>query len=263
MIFKNRTDAGRRLAKKLLSFAEQKDILVLGIPRGGVTVAFEIASALHAPLDIFLSRKLGVPGHEELAFGAVASGGGRYLDQRVVQAAHVTPQQIEYATARVLDVLAQRASLYRGDHPALPVRGRTVILVDDGIATGASVYAAISPLRQMQPTRLILAAPVAPYSTCAWLEKHVDQLVCLDMPRDFQAVGQFYEEFSQVTDDEVIHLLQRSRTPNKASAKAASADDSQGMLPLEGMLEVPENASGLHASRSLAKIHRPTDTRQA
>jgi putative phosphoribosyl transferase len=210
MIFKDRKDAGRRLAKQLQSFAHRVDVTLLGIPRGGVTVAFEIASALHLPLEIFLSRKLGVPGHEELAFGAVAAGDGRYLDQQVVQTAHVTPQQIETVTARVQETLAQRAALYRGDRQPPQIKGRTIILVDDGVATGASVYAAISALRQMQPAQLVLAVPVAPPSACAWLKTQVDQLVCLCEPTDFHAVGQFYEDFTQVTDDEVIDLLQQS-----------------------------------------------------
>ena len=210
MIFKDREDAGSQLAKQLQIFAHRADVTVLGIPRGGVTVAFEIASALHLPMDIFLSRKLGVPGHEELAFGAVAAGDGRYLDRQVIQATHVTPEQIEIVTARVQETLTQRAELYRGDRAPLHIEGQTVILVDDGIATGASAYAAISALRQMQPAQLVLAVPVASPSACAWLKIQVDQLVCLNEPRDFYAVGQFYEDFTQVTDDEVIDLLHRS-----------------------------------------------------
>jgi putative phosphoribosyl transferase len=211
MIFRDRTDAGRQLAQRLSGFAGRADITVLGIPRGGVAVAFEIAQALHSPLDIFLSRKLGVPGHEELAFGAVSAGDGRYLDRQVIRAARVTPQQIESVTESVQAALAQRAALYRRDRPPLQVEGRAVILVDDGIATGASIYAAITALRQLNPATLILAVPVAPPSTCAWIEKQVDQLICLHEPENFYAVGQFYDQFTQVTDDEVIHLLRRSQ----------------------------------------------------
>ena len=211
MIFRNRTDAGLQLAQRLSSFAGRADITVLGIPRGGVVVAFEIAQALHSPLDVFLSRKLGVPGHEELAFGAVSAGDGRYLDRQVIRAARVTPQQIESVTESVQAALAQRAALYRRDRPPLQIEGRAVILIDDGIATGASIYAAISALRQMNPARLILAVPVAPPSTCAWLKTQVDQLICLHEPENFYAVGQFYDQFTQVTDDEVIHLLRRSQ----------------------------------------------------
>jgi putative phosphoribosyl transferase len=210
MIFEDREDAGRRLAKELGEFANRKDVLVLGIPRGGVTVAFEIAQALQLLLDVFLSHKLGVPGQEELAFGAIAAGDGRYLEQRVIRAEGISPEQIERVTIEVKRMLDQRAVLYRGDRPRLQVGERTVVLVDDGIATGASMFAAVSALREMKPAMLLVAAPVAPASTCAWLRRMVDRLVCLYEPQDFYAVGQFYRNFSQVTDQEVIHLLRRA-----------------------------------------------------
>ena len=210
MIFEDREDAGRRLAKELGEFANRKDVLVLGIPRGGVTVAFEIAQALQAPLDVFLSHKLGVPGQEELAFGAIAAGDGRYLEQHVIRAEGISAEQIERVTIEVKRMLDQRAVLYRGDRPPLQVGERTVVLVDDGIATGASMFAAVSALREMKPAMFLLAAPVAPASTCAWLRRMVDRLVCLYEPQDFYAVGQFYRNFSQVTDEEVIDLLRRA-----------------------------------------------------
>jgi putative phosphoribosyl transferase len=210
MIFEDREDAGRRLAKELGEFANRKDVLVLGIPRGGVTVAFEIAQALQLPLDVFLSHKLGVPGQEELAFGAIAAGDGRYLEQHVIRAEGISPEQIERVTGEVKRMLDQRAVLYRGDRPRLQVGERTVVLVDDGIATGASMFAAVSALREMKPAMFLVAAPVAPASTCAWLRRMVDRLVCLYEPQDFYAVGQFYRNFSQVTDQEVIHLLRRA-----------------------------------------------------
>jgi putative phosphoribosyl transferase len=210
MIFENREDAGRRLAKELEEFANRKDVLVLGIPRGGVSVAFEIARALQAPLDILLSHKLGVPGQEELAFGAMVAGGGRYLEQHIIQAERISPEEIERISGAVEQMLNQRAILYRGDRPPLQVAGRTVVLVDDGIATGASMFAAVSALREMKPEMLIVASPVAPASTCAWLRKMVDRLVCLYAPQDFYAVGQFYARFTQVTDEEVIDLLRRA-----------------------------------------------------
>jgi putative phosphoribosyl transferase len=210
MIFEDREDAGRRLAKELGEFANRKDVLVLGIPRGGVTVAFEIAQALQLPLDVFLSHKLGVPGQEELAFGAIAAGDGRYLEQRVIRVEGISPEQIERVTIEVKRMLDQRAVLYRGDRPRLQVGERTVVLVDDGIATGASMFAAVSALREMKPAMFLVAAPVAPASTCAWLRRMVDRLVCLYEPQDFYAVGQFYRNFSQVTDQEVIHLLRRA-----------------------------------------------------
>jgi putative phosphoribosyl transferase len=210
MIFEDRADAGRRLAEPLQEFADRKDVVVLGIPRGGVAVAFEVATALHVSLDIFLSRKLGVPGQEELAFGAVAAGDGRYLDGQVIQAAAISEEQIERITAEVRETLQRRAVRYRGNRAALAVAGRTVVLVDDGIATGASVYAAIRALREMRPAALVLAVPVAPAPTAAWLRRQVDKLVCLYTPEEFYAVGQFYRNFTQVEDDQVIALLRRA-----------------------------------------------------
>ncbi len=210
MIFENREDAGRRLANQLQEFANSNDVLVLGIPRGGVTVAFEIAKSLRAPLDVFLSHKLGVPGQEELAFGAIASGHPPFLEQHIIRSEAVTPRQVERVVAEVSRMLDRRAVLYRGDRPPIQVAGRTVILVDDGIATGASMHAAVSALRQMNPASLIVAAPIAPESTCAWLRTSVDRLVCLHTPRDFFSVGQFYRSFAQVTDEEVIDRLRRA-----------------------------------------------------
>ena len=208
MIFENRQDAGRQLATHLAEFADRPDAIVLGIPRGGVIVALEIAQALRLPLDIFLAHKLGVPGHEELAFGAIAAAGSRYLDEEVIREMHVSPEAIDLVTAQVRQLLNQRALLYRGRRPPLQLAGRTVLLVDDGIATGASVYAAILALRQIGPAAIVLAAPVAPASTCAWLRGSVDRLVCLHAPPDFHAVGQFFRDFSQVEDDEIVRLLQ-------------------------------------------------------
>ncbi len=193
-----------------MHFAHRPNVIVLGVPRGGVSVAFEVAAALRAPLDIFLSRKLGVPGHAELAFGAISAGDGRYLDEEIVRAADISQQQIERITAEVRLELDRRAKLYRGDRPSLQIAGKTVILVDDGIATGASVYAAIQALRLMKPSALVLAVPVAPPSTWAWLRKFVDEIVCLDLPDPFNAVGAFYRNFAQVEDAEVIDLLRRA-----------------------------------------------------
>jgi putative phosphoribosyl transferase len=210
MTFKNREDAGRQLAKRLGAYANREDVTVLGIPRGGVPIAFEIAKALRAPLDIFLSRKLGVPGQEEVAFGAIAAGDGRFLNERVIAAAGISAQQIERITQQVKETLSHRAALYRGDRPPLQVAGRTVILVDDGIASGASIYAAINALGQMKPAELVVAVPVAPASTCAWLRGVVGQLICLYEPERFYAVGQFYENFSQIADEEVSDLLRRA-----------------------------------------------------
>ncbi len=211
MVFNDRADAGRQLAKQLLRFADRPDVLVLGVPRGGVSVAFEVATALHAPLDVCLSRKLGVPGQPELAFGAVAAGGGRYLDQSLLRSIGISNAEVERITAEVRSELDRRATLYRGDHPPLQLAGKTVILVDDGMATGASIYAAAQALRLMQPAKLVVAVPVAPPATWAWLRTAVDEIVCLDLPDPFLAVGEFYQDFTQVEDEEVIELLQRSR----------------------------------------------------
>lgn len=211
MVFKDRADAGRQLAKPLLRFADRPDVLVLGVPRGGVSVAFEVATALHAPLDVCLSRKLGVPGQPELAFGAVAAGGGRYLDQSLLCSIGISNAEVERITAEVRSELDRRATLYRGDRPPLQLAGKTVILVDDGMATGASIYAAAQALRLMQPAKLVVAVPVAPPATWAWLRTAVDEIVCLDLPDPFLAVGEFYQDFTQVEDEEVIELLQRSR----------------------------------------------------
>jgi putative phosphoribosyl transferase len=238
MIFENREDAGRQLAKRLEHYANRPNVIVLGIPRGGVSVAFEVASALHVPLDVFLSRKLGVPGHGELAFGAISAGDGRYLDDGIIRAAGISPEQIERVTAEVRQELDRRAVLYRGNRPPLQVAGRTVILVDDGIATGASVYAAIQALRQMKPVMLVLAVPVAPPSTCAWLKTQVDEMVCLDMPDPFYAVGAFYRDFAQVEDQEVIDLLQRAEQSDEVSIDL-------GKVKLAGFLNVPAEAHGL------------------
>jgi putative phosphoribosyl transferase len=210
MVFEDRADAGRQLAKQLGRYAHRPELIVLGVPRGGVSVAFEVTTALHAPLDVFLSRKLGVPGQPELAFGAVSAGGERYLDENIIRSAGISNAQVEQITAEVRHELDRRATLYRGDRPPLQVAGKTVILVDDGVATGASVYAAVQALRQMQPAKLVVAVPVAPPATWAWLRKVVDEIVCLDLPHTFLAVGEFYEYFTQVEDADVIELLRRA-----------------------------------------------------
>ena len=212
MLFHDRSEAGQRLASRLIEFAHVRDGLVLGIPRGGVSVAFEIALRLHAPLDVFLSCKLGVPGHEELAFGAVALGNARYLDEQIIRTARIAPEQVELVTRNAHEKLERRARLYHPNRPPLDVRERTVILVDDGIATGASIYAAICALREMKPKALIAAVPVAPAAAVHWLRSLVDMLMVLHAPTDFDAVGQFYQRFSQVSDEEVISLLHRAET---------------------------------------------------
>jgi putative phosphoribosyl transferase len=212
MFFHNRSDAGQALAKQLGLYADREDVMILGIPRGGVVVAGEVASVLNAPLDIFVVRKLGVPGHEELAFGAVASGGVRILDRELIEAMELSTREIERVTRTERAELQRRETVYRGDRPALKVKGLTVLVVDDGIATGSSMLAGIRALRQLSPARIVVAAPVAPESTCKRLRGEVDDLVCVYTPQLFHAIGQFYEDFSQVTDEEVIGLLERSRS---------------------------------------------------
>jgi putative phosphoribosyl transferase len=211
MIFANRTEAGRSLAWRLNKYADRNDVVVLGIPRGGVPVAFEVAEALHAPLDIFLLRKLGVPGHEEFAFGAIASGGVRVLDRQTLRALSISNADIETITAEEQKELERREHTYRGDRPALSVTDQTVILVDDGIATGASLLAGIHALRQLRPAKIVVAVPVAPHAACERLTYEIDEFVCVAEPEHFRAVGQFYDDFSQVSDAEVMDLLKRNQ----------------------------------------------------
>ena len=206
MIFQNRADAGRQLAAKLTAYAGG-DTRVLALPRGGVPVAYEVAHALHAPLDVFVVRKIGAPGREELAMGAIASGGVRILNEETIRYLGVDENTIEDVTQRELRELERREREYRGSMPAHDVQNRTVILVDDGLATGASMNAAIVALRQRRPRELIVAVPVAPPDTCAVLEQYVDALVVLAMPEPFRGVGAWYADFSQVSDEQVRDFL--------------------------------------------------------
>jgi predicted phosphoribosyltransferase len=205
--FRNRTDAGRRLAEKLAAYANRSDVLVLGLPRGGVPVGFEVARALGAPLDVFLVRKLGVPGYEELAMGAVASGGGRVLNDEIVRGLGISEHEIDAAVARALEELARREQRYRGDRPPPDIEGRTVILVDDGLATGATMRAASQALRHQHPARIVVAVPTASPDTCGALKAEADNVICAMTPEPFFAVGHWYEDFTQTTDDEVQRLL--------------------------------------------------------
>jgi predicted phosphoribosyltransferase len=207
--FRNRTDAGRQLAEKLAAYANRPDVLVLALPRGGVPVGFEVARELGAPLDVFLVRKLGVPGYEELAMGAVATGGVRVLNDEIVRGLGISEHEIDAAAARELQELARRQRLYRGDRPLPDIAGRTVILVDDGLATGATMRAAIAAVRQQQPARIVVAVPTASPDTCEALKAEADDVVCAMTPEPFLAVGHWYEDFTQTTDDEVRELLAR------------------------------------------------------
>jgi putative phosphoribosyl transferase len=210
MVFRNREEAGEMLAKRLRAYANREDVIVLGIPRGGVSVAFEVATALQAPLDIFVLRKLGVPGHKELAFGAIASGGSLVLDRRVIEGLDISDRQIEVVIANERMELERRELAYRDDKPPLEIEGLIAIVVDDGIATGSSMRAGIRALRQLKPARIVVAVPVAPLETCNRLRPEVDELVCVHRPQSFLAIGQFYKDFSQVSDQEVIELLKQA-----------------------------------------------------
>jgi putative phosphoribosyl transferase len=224
MIFSNRTEAGQKLTLRLKQYANRSDVMVLGAPRGGVPVAYEIATVLDAPLDVFMLRKLGVPGREELAFGAIASGGVRILDRDIVEASKITSFDIARVTRIEEQELERREQAYRGGKPPLDVKGMITILVDDGIATGSSVRAAIRALRQMKPARIVVAVPVVPPETCARLLAKVDEFVTLETPELFYGVGQFYEDFSQVSDEEVKELLERaSRQRRKLQDRDARA----------------------------------------
>ncbi len=205
--FRNRPEAGRQLAEKLAAYANRPDVLVLALPRGGVPVSWEVARSLGAPLDVFLVRKLGVPGYEELAMGAVATGGVRVLNEEIVRALGISKHEIDAAVARELQELARRERLYRGDRPPPEVGGRTVILVDDGLATGATMRAAIRALRQRRPARILVAVPTASLDTCDALKAEAEDVICAMTPEPFFAVGHWYEDFTQTTDDEVRELL--------------------------------------------------------
>jgi putative phosphoribosyl transferase len=219
MIFRDRTEAGRRLAWGLRKYANREDVIVLAVPRGGVQVAFEVARTLQVPLEVFVVRKLGVPDREEFAFGAIASGGVRVLDSDIIDALGISDLDIELVTAAEKKELQRRERAYRSGRPSLALEGLTVILVDDGIATGSSMRAAISGLRQMNPRHIVVAVPVAPPAACSDLRPEVDELVCLVMPQSFSGVGHFYLEFPPVTDDEVNELLQRAAQPLAEAAK--------------------------------------------
>jgi putative phosphoribosyl transferase len=205
--FRDRRDAGRILATYLRAYAGQPDVLVLALPRGGVPVGFEVATALGAPLDVFLVRKLGVPGHEELAMGAIASGGVQVPNPSVLHQLEIPAATLEAVAAREGRELERRERAYRDDRPPPVVAGRTVILVDDGLATGATMRAAVAALRLQHPARLVAAVPVGAPETCAELRREVDELVCVVTPDEFYAVGLWYKDFSPTTDADVRALL--------------------------------------------------------
>jgi len=209
MLFRDRIEAGQLLAKSLNKYAGRTDVVVLALPRGGLPVAAEVARVLHAPLDVFLVRKLGVPGHEELAMGAIASGGIRVLNDDVVRYQRISEAAIEAVAQEEQRELQRRERLYRGDRPVTDVHGKIVILIDDGLATGATMRAAVKALRGQDPARIVVAVPVGSRETCGEFEEEADETVCARTPEPFYAVGAWYEDFSPTTDDEVREILQR------------------------------------------------------
>lgn len=220
-IFADRKAAGRALAQALAHLREVPDVVVLALPRGGVPVAYEIAERLGAPLDVYVVRKLGVPGQPEYAMGAIASGGGRVVNEEVVDALGIDPAAIDAIAEKESREILRREQAYRGNRTPLDVAGKTVIVVDDGMATGSTMLAGVRALRQLHPARIILAVPHAPPDTCATLSREVDELVCLEMPEPYLAVGRWYGEFPQIEDAEVTDLLERARDAELRRASAA------------------------------------------
>ncbi len=209
-LFADRADAGRVLAEKLAAYKGRDDVIVLGLPRGGVPVAYEVALALEAPLDAFLVRKLGAPGQEELAMGAIASGDIVVVNEEVVQALKINPRLVEAEVERERRELARREAIYHGARPTLDVKGKIVVLVDDGLATGSTMRAAVTALRRQDPARIVVAVPIGAASTCAELREIADECVCAFAPEHFRAVGLWYDNFAQTGDVEVCDLLSRT-----------------------------------------------------
>ena len=222
MIYRDRSDAGKKLSRKLAQFRDRDDVVVLGLPRGGVPVAYEVAQELNAPLDIFLVRKLGVPGHEELAMGAIATGGVRVVNDDVVKYLRIPRRVIDAVAASELVELRRREISYRGSRPQPDVAGKTVILIDDGLATGSTIRAAASALRQQMPERIVVAVPVSAPQNCDEYQIGADEIICGATPEPFLGVGQWYHDFSQTTDEEVHDLLERARAQQAEKEMAHS-----------------------------------------
>ena len=231
MMFRDRAEAGRRLAERLRHYAGRPDVVVLALPRGGVPVASEVARELGAPLDVFLVRKLGFPGQEELAMGAIASGGSRVLNRSLLRRLHVPEETVNAVAAREFCEIERRERAYRGTRPPRPVRGRTVILVDDGLATGATMHAAAAALRGQDPARIVVAVPVAATSSCEEFGDVVDEVVCAESPETFVEVGQWYDDFSQTTDEEVHRLLELSRPGREGTNRGPTAPAARSGTP--------------------------------
>jgi putative phosphoribosyl transferase len=224
--FLDRRDAGRQLASKLADYADDPKVLVLGLPRGGVPVAYEVARALHTPLDVLVVRKLGVPGHRELAMGAIASGGLRVLNVDVVKALGISPAAVESVAHKEMLEIERQQRTFRGNAPLPKLSGRTIIVVDDGLATGSTMRAAVGALRQSNPARIIVAVPVAAAETVRRVREEADSVVCLSAPPDFHAVSMWYEDFSQTSDEEVRDLLE-------SASQAAFSVEQKGALDVD------------------------------
>ena len=222
MLFANRREAGDWLADRLAAYEGRRDVVVLALPRGGVPVAFEIAQALHLPLDLMLVRKLGVPGHEELAMGAIAGGGVQVLNENIIHSLNILPLAIERVAEAEQRELERRNKAYRGDRPPLDLKGKTVILVDDGMATGATMSAAADAARKQQAARVVVAVPVASDSACEMARQSADEVVCMHVPHYFNGVGAFYSDFEQTTDSEVQTLLKMSQQQESKKTGTAS-----------------------------------------
>ncbi|HHP7243412.1 MAG TPA: phosphoribosyltransferase [Elainellaceae cyanobacterium] len=221
MKFQDRTESGQKLATALRRYANRPDVIVLGLPRGGIPVAYEVAKELGAPLDVYVVRKLGVPKHEELAMGAIATGGVRYLNDRVVNSLRISPDIVDQVAFKEQRELERREQVYRDNRPAPELRDRIVILVDDGLATGATMQAAIAALHHQHPAKIIGAVPVAAPEVCEALADKVDEMICAETPQPFYAVGLWYKNFSQTTDDEVRQLLKQAERRQQHLAGSA------------------------------------------
>src|ERR687893_2604774 len=244
--FRDREDAGRRLAERLSRFRDERPV-VFALPRGGVPVAYEISRSLGVPLEVFVARKLGAPGQPEFGIGAVAAGGVRVLNEEVVRRLGIPEDYVENITERETAEVGRRMHLFRGDRAEPEVRDRTVILVDDGLATGVTARAAVKALRRLEPRRLILAAPVCAAQTAGLLDPDVDELVCLEAPPDLGAIGFWYRDFSQTSDEEVIELLESARREHeeRGATQERPVRVPAGAVELEGDLGVPEGARGI------------------
>jgi erythromycin esterase-like protein/predicted phosphoribosyltransferase len=272
-VFRDRREAGRLLANLLGAYRDRRDVIVLGLARGGVPVAWEVAAALHAPLDAFIVRKLGAPGHDEFAVGALASGGRVVINDDVVRGLRITPQELRAIAAREGRELVRRESAYRDGRPPVDVAGKTVILVDDGLATGASMFAAVQALREAEPAHIVIAVPAAPESTCREFAGLVDDIVCASMPTPFLAVGESFWDFRQVTDDEVRQLLATptirastdtpvARNPAEVIASVA-IDAPQGIPPREALEELIGDARIVLIGESSHGTHEFYEARAA